>query len=107
MSQNKKPQPLKAEEVKAENAGMKKSTKAIIIAAVAIVLVAAVLVGIFVVKPAVENKEPSTEEITYSAAEKNENENYEYVTYQGARMAKDLADILIQAEKDSQADITA
>lgn len=108
MSQNKKPQPQKAEEAKAENAGMKKSTKVIIIAAVAIVLVAAVLVGIFVVKPAVEkNKEPSTEEITYSVAEKNENENYEYVTYRGARMAKDLADIIIQAEKDSQADIKA
>ena len=88
---------------KNEKQGMKKSTKAIIAAAVALVLVAAVLIGIFVIKPAIEKKPDSGKtEITFSDLEQNEGENFEYVSFKGARMAKELALIFEQAEIDGK-----
>lgn len=103
MSQKKKPQPKKAEKVKNEKASGKKSTKIIIAAAVAIVVIAAVLVGIFVIKPAISDNDDTTSEVSFSDVEKNDNERFDYVNYKGTRMAKDLALVLEQAEKDGKA----
>ena len=88
---------------KNEKQGMKKSTKSIIAAAVALVIVAAVLIGIFVIKPAIEkNPDSGKTEITFSDLEQNEGENFEYVSFKGAKMAKELALMLKQAEKDDE-----
>lgn len=78
----------------------KKSTKIIIAAAVAVVVIALVLVGIFVVKPAIDNNNETT---VPTVSQQNQSGNYEYVDYKGVQMAKELADILEQAEKDSKA----
>ncbi len=89
---------------KAESSG-KKSTKIIIAAAIAIAVVAAVLVGIFVVKPAIDEKKEVTTSDVGTTQPKKEGENYTYVDYKGARMAKELAEMLNQAEADNRASI--
>lgn len=81
----------------------KKSTKIIIAAAVAIVVAAVVLVAIFVVKPMIDGKNETTTSNSDVTQTPNEGENYVYVDYKGARMAKELADILNQAELDNAA----
>ncbi len=81
----------------------KKSTKIIIAAAVAILVAAVVLVAVFVVKPMIDKGgEPTTSgsDVTQTP---NDGENYVYVDYKGARMAKELADMLNQAELDNAA----
>lgn len=94
--------PVKPE--KAESSG-KKSTKIIIAAAIAIVVIAAVLVGVFVVKPAIdEKKEVTTSDIGTTQPPK-EGEKYTYVNYKGARMATEIAEMLNQAEADNRASI--
>ncbi len=90
---------------KAENSApeSKKSTKIIIAAAVALLVAAVVLVAVFVVKPMIDKgDEPSTStsDVTQTP---NEGENYVYVDYKGAKMAKELADVLNQAELDKAA----
>ncbi len=95
--------PKKQETPKKEASGSKKSTKIIIAAAVAILVAAVVLVAIFVIKPMIDGgDEPSTStsDVTQTP---NEGENYVYVDYKGTRMAKELADILNQAELDNAA----
>lgn len=88
------------------NKETKKPAKAIIAAVVAVVLVAAVLLGIFVIKPAIEKKDGGdTTKVTFSDAEKIEGEHYDYVNFGNTRMAKELALVLEQAEKDSNASI--
>lgn len=95
--------PQKQEKTEKEITGSKKSTKIIIAAAVAILVAAVVLVAVFVVKPMIDKgDEPSTSSSDVSQAP-NEGENYVYVDYKGARMAKELADILNQAELDHAA----
>ncbi len=89
---------------KKEKQGMKKSTKAIIAAVVAVVLVAAVLIGIFVIKPAIEKKDNNSD-FSYSDIEKPEGAHYEYVSYKGTEMVKDLVLIFEQAEKDDKKSI--
>ncbi len=99
MSKNKK-----NEEVRTEKQGMKKSVKAIIVAAVALFVVAAVLIGVFVIKPAIEKKpDTGNTDITFTDSQQNEGETYEYVNFKGTRMAKELALMLEQAEKDDAA----
>ncbi len=90
---SKKPEETKVPE-------QKKSAKAIIIAAAAIVVIAAVLVGIFVIKPAIDDKEkePTTVPIVTNAP--NEGEHYTYVDYKGTRMPVEFVEILNQAEID-------
>lgn len=83
----------------------KKPAKAIIAAVIAVVLVAAVLLGVFVIKPAINKNKGGTTDVTFTDAEKIEGEYYEYVNYGNTRMAKDLALVLEQAEKDSNASI--
>lgn len=101
-----KKKPGKKVEKKVEEAaeGSRKSTKIIIAAAIAIVVAALVLVGIFVVKPAIENKEEPTT-VSLGEGTKNEGENYTYVEYKGARMATELAEILNLAQADAQKSI--
>ena len=82
-----------------------KPVKAIIAAVVAVVLVAAVLLGIFVIKPLINKDKGGTTDITFTDAEKNEGEHYDYVNYGKTRMAKDLALVLEQAQKDADASI--
>ncbi len=95
--------PKKQEKSEKEMTGSKKSTKIIIAAAVAILVAAVVLVAVFVVKPMIDKgDEPSTSSSDVSQTP-NEGENYVYVDYKGARMAKELADILNQAELDHAA----
>lgn len=97
--------PKKQEKSEKEITGSKKSTKIIIAAAVAILVAAVVLVAVFVVKPMIDKgDEPSTSSSDVSQAP-NEGENYVYVDYKGARMAKELADVLNQAELDHAAAI--
>lgn len=95
--------PKKQEKPEKEASGSKKSTKIIIAAAVAIVVAAVVLVAIFVVKPMIDGKNETTTSNTDVTQTPNEGENYVYVDYKGARMAKELADILNQAELDNAA----
>lgn len=95
--------PKKQEKSEKEMTGSKKSTKIIIAAAVAILVAAVVLVAVFVVKPMIDKgDEPSTSSSDVSQTP-NEGENYVYVDYKGARMAKELADVLNQAELDHAA----
>lgn len=95
--------PKKQEKTEKEMTGSKKSTKIIIAAAVAILVAAVVLVAVFVVKPMIDKgDEPSTSSSDVSQTP-NEGENYVYVDYKGARMAKELADVLNQAELDHAA----
>lgn len=80
----------------------KKPTKAIIaVAAAAAVIIAAVLVGIFVIKPAID-KNQGTPDGTDATQPSNANSRYTFVDYKGVQMAKELADILVQAEKDNE-----
>ncbi len=95
--------PKKQEKPEKEAAGSKKSTKIIIAAAVALLVAAVVLVAVFVVKPMIDKgDEPSTStsDVTQTP---NEGENYVYVDYKGTKMAKELADVLNQAELDNAA----
>lgn len=107
----KNPQPKQAVQSKPQNqakpekeaSGSKKSTKIIIAAAVAILLAAVVIVAVFVIKPMIDGSdEPSTSNSDVTQTP-NEGENYVYVDYKGTRMAKELADILNQAELDNAA----
>ncbi len=81
----------------------KKPTKLIIAAVAAAVIVAAVLIGIFVIKPAIDNKNPKSATTTGNGANSNIEGRYTFVDYNGTQMAKDLADILNQAEEDNRA----
>lgn len=95
--------PKKQEKPEKEASGSKKSTKIIIAAAVAVVIAAIVLVSVFVIKPMIDGgDEPSTSNSDVTQTP-NEGENYVYVDYKGTRMAKELADILNQAELDNAA----
>ncbi len=80
----------------------KKPTKLIIAAVAAAVIVAAVLIGIFVIKPAIDNKNPKPATTTGNGANSNIEGRYTFVDYNGTQMAKDLADILNQAEEDNR-----
>lgn len=99
MSKNKK-----NEEVRTEKQGMKKTVKAIIVAAVALFVVAAVLIGVFVVKPAIEKNHGNTD-FSFVDIKNPEGARYEYVNYKGTKMAKDLVLIFEQAEIDSKKSI--
>ena len=80
----------------------KNSKKLILIAAAVIVVVAAVLVGVFVIKPAIEEKgkEPTTVPVVTNAP--NEGEKYSYVDYKGTKMPVQFVELLNQAEIDGQ-----
>ncbi len=100
---NPKKNPPKQQAAQTKPQKSEKSTKIIIAAAVAILVAAVVLVAVFVVKPMIDKgDEPSTSasDVTQTP---NNGENYVYVDYKGAKMAKELADILNQAELDNAA----
>lgn len=100
---NPKKNPPKQQAAQAQPQKSEKSTKIIIAAAVAIIVAAVVLVAVFVVKPIIDKgNEPTTSNSDVTQTP-NEGENYVYVDYKGTRMAKELADVLNQAELDNAA----
>ncbi len=85
-----------------ENTPEKKLNKGVFIAVVAVILVAAaVLISVFVIKPAIDNKENTT---TTSNNDNviNYNQKYEYGEYNGVKMAQEFIDILNQAETERE-----
>lgn len=88
----------KAKEKSTASFGKKKT--AIIISASAVFLAACVLVGVFVVKPAIENKKETTTAVQGESSGGNKTEGYTYVEYKGTKMPKEFADILNQAAID-------
>ena len=91
--------PIK-KEVPVRSEAEKKPIKGIIIAAAAVILVAAiVLTAVFVVKPAIDKKTETTTNANNQYTLPGSG-GYEYVDYKGTKMAKELVDILNQAEID-------
>lgn len=83
---------------------MSKKKVAIIISAAAVFLAACILVGIFVVKPAIEEKDKETStKASTSSMDGVQMSGYTYVDYNGVQMAEPLAQVLRQAEIDSAA----
>ncbi len=90
--------------------------KIIIIAAAVAAVIAVVLLGIFVIKPAIEKKDPDVQTGRYTDATvaakpavthsfetvtPPEDSDYEYVDYRGLKMPAEVAAILNQAEIDN------
>lgn len=81
----------------------KLSTKAIIISVAAVILVAAaVLVAVFVIKPAVDNKD-KPESTTTAVQEQNTELDTQLVDYNGTKMPKTIAEILEENESKREA----
>ena len=82
----------------------KLSPKAIIISAVAVLLVAAaVLIGIFVIKPAVENKDKPDNTTTSASSEQDDALDTELVDYNGTKIPRTFAEILEENENKREA----
>ena len=80
----------------------KKTVKAVVISVAAVIVVAAALLAVFVIKPAVENKNKPDDSVTTTASEPETEFDSELVEYNGLKMQKSFADILAEAEAERE-----